>query len=288
MSGRRLAGPWRRRCRVRSTATAAGARYRAVAPTGRRAPGACGRSRRSWRDARGCGRVVEAKLESALVAAADLGAGCELEFPDDPEMRVSPRDDLSVAVRAGPRRAAQGADPLSAHAARSRRRPRGRPRSATARSRDMVHDLRAARRGRGSRRAGPLGRRPDLGAATARRSSTLVERHTRFVMLGAHRADQHQPRPSATRSPRRSPTLPEQLRRSLTWDQGKEMAGHAAFTVESRRARASGGVRWARPGARARRGRCATGERRPQPTKTAGQRRRWRDLPAHRPTARHP
>ena len=58
---------------------------------------------------------------------------------------------------------------------------------------------------------------------------TLVERHSRFTML--------------VKLPRKDTTtvvaalakhirkLPEQLRRSLTWDQGKEMSGHKRFTV---------------------------------------------------------
>ena len=57
----------------------------------------------------------------------------------------------------------------------------------------------------------------------------LVERHSRFTML--------------VKLPRKDTTtvvaalakhirkLPEQLRRSLTWDQGKEMSGHKRFTV---------------------------------------------------------
>ncbi len=59
--------------------------------------------------------------------------------------------------------------------------------------------------------------------------ATLVERNTRFTML--------------VKIPRKDTTtvvaalakhigkLPEELRRSLTWDQGKEMHGHKRFTV---------------------------------------------------------
>jgi len=59
---------------------------------------------------------------------------------------------------------------------------------------------------------------------------TLVERTTRFVMLlhlpGAHTADAVRDALIATIG-----TLPAQIRRSLTWDQGKEMARHLQFTT---------------------------------------------------------
>ena len=55
---------------------------------------------------------------------------------------------------------------------------------------------------------------------------TLVERTTRFLMLlhlpGGHTADIVQEAMVTKMA-----TLPEQLRRSLTWDQGSEMANHA-------------------------------------------------------------
>jgi IS30 family transposase len=78
---------------------------------------------------------------------------------------------------------------------------------------------------------------------------TLVERTTRFTMLI------HLPReegfgvvPRIKNGPplagygalrmkdalgNSMTTLPEQLRRSLTWDRGKELSAHAAFTVET-------------------------------------------------------
>jgi transposase, IS30 family len=59
--------------------------------------------------------------------------------------------------------------------------------------------------------------------------ATLVERSTRYVML-ARIADARAQTVTAALAGRVT-TLPGHLWRSLTWDQGREMAGHAAFTV---------------------------------------------------------
>ncbi len=61
--------------------------------------------------------------------------------------------------------------------------------------------------------------------------ATLVERHSRFVML-VGLPTVTPPMSSPTRWPPRSASCPR-LRRSLTWDQGKEMARHARFTVDT-------------------------------------------------------
>jgi IS30 family transposase len=62
--------------------------------------------------------------------------------------------------------------------------------------------------------------------------ATLVERKTRFVMLIAL-PDGHAADVVADALATKITELPEQLRRSLTWDQGKEMADHARFTVKT-------------------------------------------------------
>lgn len=61
--------------------------------------------------------------------------------------------------------------------------------------------------------------------------ATLVERSTRYVLL-ARIADQ---RAETVRKAliERVATLPTHLWRSLTWDQGKEMAQHQLFTTET-------------------------------------------------------
>jgi IS30 family transposase len=61
---------------------------------------------------------------------------------------------------------------------------------------------------------------------------TLVERHSRYVLLFPlpEGVTAQQVRPALTAAVLR---LPQQLRRSLTWDHGREMAEHLQFTVES-------------------------------------------------------
>jgi IS30 family transposase len=62
--------------------------------------------------------------------------------------------------------------------------------------------------------------------------ATLVERQSRYLMLIAL-PDGHRAELVADALATHITRLPELLRRSLTWDQGKEMAAHARFSVET-------------------------------------------------------
>ncbi len=59
--------------------------------------------------------------------------------------------------------------------------------------------------------------------------ATLVERHTRYVML-VKLVDKDSYTVAAALA-RHARTLPQELYRSLTWDRGTEMAGHKRFTL---------------------------------------------------------
>ena len=59
--------------------------------------------------------------------------------------------------------------------------------------------------------------------------ATLVERHSRFVMLV--KVPSKETAPVVKALTRKIKTLPSALRKSLTWDRGKEMADHKRFTV---------------------------------------------------------
>jgi IS30 family transposase len=62
--------------------------------------------------------------------------------------------------------------------------------------------------------------------------ATLVERASRFTMLVKIPYDRTAQRVSILLA-QKMENLPEFLRKSVTWDQGKEMADHASFTVKT-------------------------------------------------------
>jgi len=69
-----------------------------------------------------------------------------------------------------------------------------------------------------------------IGANNASQVGTLVERTTGFVLL-VELADNRQAVTLAEALQRQIQTLPAQLCKSITWDQGSEMAAHVAFTI---------------------------------------------------------
>ena len=61
---------------------------------------------------------------------------------------------------------------------------------------------------------------------------TLAGRHSRYVML-LKLPNSHGAEAVRKAMTKKILTLPAQVRRSITWDQGKEMAEHAQFTIDT-------------------------------------------------------
>ena len=69
-----------------------------------------------------------------------------------------------------------------------------------------------------------------IGKAGASAVGTLVERSTRFVLL-LHLENDHGALAVEAAMRKAIATLPKELMRSITWDQGSEMASHLNFTI---------------------------------------------------------
>ena len=159
-----------------------------------------------------------------------IAARLRWEHPDEEEMRVSHEtiyQSLFVQARGALRR--------ELHACLRSGRVRRRAQHRTAGPgvlTDMV--LIAERPAEVEDRAVPGHWEGDLiiGGRSHSAIGTLVERQTRYVLLVALPAGRSAP---AVRDAlaARILTLPEQLRRTLTWDRGHEMAEHVRFTVDT-------------------------------------------------------
>ena len=176
-------------------------------------------------------RFVEAKLRLRW-SPQQIAARLVVEFPDDSEMRVSHEtiyQSLFVQGRGGLRKELA----VCLRTGRTRRRPRTRTASVNhGKIADMV--MISERPAEVEDRAVPGHWEGDLIIGKDGKSAvgTLVERTSRFVIVMAlpdgRRAELVRDALAATVQ-----QLPQRLRRSITWDQGREMAEHARFTVDS-------------------------------------------------------
>lgn len=173
-------------------------------------------------------RVVEAKLRADW-SPQQIAAWLMASFPDDPSLHVSHETiyrTLYVQARGALKRE------LVAHLRRSPGYRRSRRAAHAPDRRGQIVDALSIseRPAEASDRAVPGHWEGDLLAGTKWSNlATLVERHSRFVML-VRLPDRNAPTVARALA-RRIQKLPRSLKQSLTWDQGKEMAHHKAFTV---------------------------------------------------------
>ena len=173
---------------------------------------------------------VEARLQRRC-SPQQIAGRLKVEFADEPEMWVSHEtiyQCLYVQSRGQFRR------DLTAYlrSARTRRKPRQADGTVKHASKIVGMISISQRPPEVADRAVPGHWEGDLICGTRNQSSivTLVERSTRYVMLG--RVNGHGNAEEVCKViTQLISTLPEHLRRSLTWDQGREMARHADFSI---------------------------------------------------------
>jgi IS30 family transposase len=155
-----------------------------------------------------------------------------LDFPDDDRMRVS-HEAIYQALYVQGRGALRRELTVCLRTGRAVRRPRRSP--DTRRNRVIPPQLLISERpAEVGDRAVPGHWEGDLvlGEGNTSAVGTLVERQTRYLMLlhlpSDHRAETVRDAIAST-----IVTLPAQLRRTLTWDQGSELAQHAQLSIDT-------------------------------------------------------
>lgn len=175
-----------------------------------------------------CARVI--KDLTALLSPEQISHRLCVDHPDDETMRVSPetiyqsiyvqgrgelRRELAACLRGG----------------RAQRQPHGR-----LERRGRIPDIVSIseRPGEAADRKVPGHWEGDLIIGRNGRSAigTLVERSTRYVIL-LHLPGHHGAVEVRNALATAILKLPEQLRRSVTWDQGSEMSQHRRFTIDT-------------------------------------------------------
>jgi IS30 family transposase len=195
---------------------------------------ACGRARRARPRKLVAGSPLRAEVAAGLRAGwspGQIAGRLRRDHPRCPELQVSHetiyqalfvqgkgslRAEVATAVRCGRAR---------------RRRPRARAAETRGKVAGMINI--SERPAEATDRAVPGHWEGDLiiGAGTHSAVATLAERTTRFCMIVALPGGRRGADAVADALAAKITSLPDGLRRSLTWDCGKEMARHATFTI---------------------------------------------------------
>ena len=180
--------------------------------------------------------ATSSRLHAEVVARLTLNHSPEQisrrlaeDFPDDPELQVSPETIYRSLYIHGKGELNRE---LTRHlrTGRALRKPRRRPDRRLTRIPDMINI--SERPAEVDSRAVPGHWEGDLITGKENKSAigTLVERATSFVLL-LHLPDDHGALTVQTAVIEATSGLPETLRRTLTWDQGIEMANHAQIAA---------------------------------------------------------
>jgi IS30 family transposase len=160
---------------------------------------------------------------------AQIAGRLREDFPDDPEMWVS-HETIYQALYVQPRGELARLVRTALRTGRTWRKPQGRNETSQGNLKDMINI--SERPVEAKDRAIPGHWEGDLilgSTASGSAIGTMVERTTGFVML-LHLPGDRTAATLADAMTAKVPEIPEVLRRSLTWDQGKEMALHTKIT----------------------------------------------------------
>jgi IS30 family transposase len=172
--------------------------------------------------------VVQEMLERRM-SPEQISGRLPIEFPDDPAMRIS-YEAIYQALYIHGRGALRRDLVACLRTGRALRKPRRRADARRERIKDM-HMI-ADRPPEIEDRALPGDYEGDLicGIENKTAIGTIVDRASRYVIL-LHLPDGHGAAALHTAIVAAMAGLPAQLRRTLTWDQGIEMAGHAGISI---------------------------------------------------------
>jgi len=176
--------------------------------------------------------VVEGRL-AVQWSPQQIARWLPTQFPDQEQMRVS-HETIYMSLFVQGRGALRKELAHQLRHGHVNRRPRGySPMNGQGQLRDTVHI--SERPADAEDRAVPGHWEGDLLLGTSRTCiATLVERHSRFVMLVKIPGRRTSAEVTAALAAKVQ-ELPAALKRSLTWDHGKEMALHAQFTIDTGR-----------------------------------------------------